>query len=443
MAYDFTSRPNSLEEFWLPFTPQRLFKEKPRILVSADGMYYKDQDGNDILDACAGLWCVNAGHNVPRIKEAIKDQLDLLDFTSNFQVSSGTAFKAASRLVSAFPDHISHVFFCNSGSEAVDTAIKIALAYWRVKGEPQKQLIVGRERAYHGVGFGGISVGGIAFNRKMFSGAMLPHVDHLPHTHNLEKNAFSRGEPEWGAHLADDLERIILLHDPSNVAAVIVEPVSGSTGVLPPPKGYLKRLEAIARKYGVLLIFDEVVTAFGRFGTTTAAEHFGVSPDLICCAKGITNGTIPMGAVFCREGMYEAFMNGAKEFIEFAHGYTYSGHPLASAAAIATLDTYQQEKLFENAKAMMGPWEDALHSLKGTPHVVDIRNCGILGGIELETFTPEDPYRHARETFSRCFEKGVMMRYSGPNLALSPPLILDHNHIDQIVTTIGEVLRGL
>jgi len=439
MTYDFTTPPNSLEEHWMPFTPQRWFKKNPRILVSADGMYYKDQEGREILDGCAGLWCVNAGHNKPKIKQAIKDQLDLLDYTSNFQMASGTAFKAASRLVNAFPKEYDHVFFCNSGSEAVDTALKIALAYWRAKGQGHRQVLIGRERAYHGVGFGGISVGGIPYNRKVF-GSLLPKIDHLPHTYNYEQNAFSKGEPEWGAHLADDLENIVALHDPENVAAVIVEPVSGSTGVLPPPKNYLKRLREICDKHGILLIFDEVVTGFGRMGRITSSEYFGVMPDMICCAKGITNGTVPMGAVFTRQGIYQEFLTGPETTMEFMHGYTYSGHPLAAAAAIATLDTYIEEKLFENAATMAPKWEEAVHSLKGKPRVRDIRNLGILCGLELD-FGPADDYgKTARDLFIKLYEKGLMTRYSGNSICLSPPLMLDENHIDRMVTIIAEAL---
>ncbi len=441
-GYDFTSLPNSLEEFWMPFTPQKMFKKDPRYMVSADGMFYKDQHGREILDGCAGLWCVNAGHNKKRIVDAIKQQAEQLDFTSNFQMSTSTAFKAASRLVSAFPEPYSHVFFCNSGSEAVDTALKIALGYHRMRGEGTRQVLIGRERAYHGVGFGGISVGGIPYNRAMF-GSILPKVDHMRHTHDLDRNRFSKGQPEHGVELAEDLERIIQLHDPQNVAAVIVEPVSGSTGVLPPPKGYLKRLREIADKYGILLIFDEVVTAFGRMGSITSAEYFGVMPDLICTAKGLTNAAVPMGAVFCRKGIYEAFMNGPEYGFGFMHGYTYSGHPLAAAAALATLDTYQEEKIFENAAKMMPIWEDAIHSLKDKPFVEDIRNCGIIAGIEVTKVAGDDYGARARELFLKCYEKGLMVRYTGNNIALSPPLILDQANIDQIVTTIGEALHTL
>jgi beta-alanine--pyruvate transaminase len=440
--YDFTTPANSLEELWMPFTPQRFFKKAPRIVVSADGMYYKDQDGQQIIDAAAGMWCVNAGHNRPRIKAAIQNQLELMDYAPCFQYGHPTAFKAASRLVAAMPRPISQVFFSNSGSEAVDTALKIALAYHRARGEGTRRVLIGRERAYHGVGFGGISVGGIPYNRAAF-GQLLPDVDHLPHTHNLEHNAFQRGMPEWGGHLADDLERIIYLHDPSNVAAVIVEPISGSTGVLPPPVGYLQRLREICDKHGVLLIFDEVVTGFGRLGAVSSAPYFGVMPDMITTAKGLTNGVVPMGATFVTDKVYDAFMNGPEKLVELMHGYTYSGHPLASAAAIATLDTYIEDKIFENAAAMAPVLENAVHSLKDKPYVVDIRNCGMLAGIQLAEYSKEDPGHTAREASYELFRRGAMVRASGTNLYLSPPLILTENHIDQIVTLIGDVLTDL
>lgn len=440
--YDFTTPANSLEELWMPFTPQRFFKKSPRMVVSADGMYYKDQDGKQIIDAAAGMWCVNAGHNRPRIKAAIQNQLELMDYAPCFQYGHPTAFKAASRLVAAMPRPISQVFFSNSGSEAVDTALKIALAYHRARGEGTRRVLIGRERAYHGVGFGGISVGGIPYNRAAF-GQLLPDVDHLPHTHNLEHNAFKRGMPEWGGHLADDLERIIYLHDPSNVAAVIVEPISGSTGVLPPPMGYLQRLREICDKHGVLLIFDEVVTGFGRLGAVSSAPYFGVMPDMITTAKGLTNGVVPMGATFVTDKVYEAFMNGPEKLVELMHGYTYSGHPLASAAALATLDTYIEDKIFENAVAMAPVLENAVHSLKDKPYVVDIRNCGMLAGIQLAEYSKEDPGHTAREASYELFRRGAMVRASGTNLYLSPPLILTENHIDQIVTMIGDVLSDL
>lgn len=440
MSYDFTTAGNSTNEFWMPFTPMRYFKESPRMVVRADGMYYYDQDGKEILDAIAALWCVNAGHNQPKISEAVKAQLDTLDFVSNFQYASPTPFRAASRLVAMMPDHIGHVFFSNSGSEAVETALKMAINYHRLRGEGTRRLLIGRERAYHGMNFGCISVGGISPNRTAFHGQLLPAVDHLPHTHNLEHNAFSRGQPAWGAHLADELENLILHHDPSNVAAVIVEPVAGATGVLPPPKGYLEKIEATCRKYGVLMIFDEVITGFGRFGAISSAPHFGVTPDIITMAKGITNGVVPMGATFVSKGVYDAFMKGPEQTVELMHGYTYSGHPLACAALIGTLDTIQDQNIWDNAKKMDKPFEDAVHTLKDKPRVVDIRNAGILAAIQLRPEAGDDPYRITREVSWKLFARGAMIRYSGPNLYLCPPLIFNQKHLDQMVTMLGDAL---
>ncbi len=442
MDYDFTTGVNSLEEFWMPFTPQRGFKKKPRMFVSADGMYYKDDQGNDIIDGAGGLWCVNAGHNRPLIKKAVKSQLDVLDYASCFQVGHPTAFRAAKRLVDVMPESITNVFFSNSGSEAVDTALKIARGYWRVKGQAERQVLIGRHRAYHGVGFGGMSVGGIPYIRNTF-GALLSSVDHLPHTHNLAEQAFSRGQPEWGGHLADHLEQMIDFHGAETVAGVIIEPVSGSTGVLPPPKGYLEKIRKICDKHDILLIFDEVVTGFGRFGDYSSSSYFGVTPDIICCAKGITNGTVPMGATFVNKEIYGAFMQGPDDTMELMHGYTYSGHPLACAAAIGTLDTFEQDAINDNAKNMMQPFEDALHSLKDKPYVRDIRNCGMLGVIELDEYSDDDHDRWSREAFIDLFYKGVAVRLGKNALVLSPPLILDENHIDHIATSIGEVLQAL
>ncbi|MBU0859619.1 MAG: aminotransferase class III-fold pyridoxal phosphate-dependent enzyme, partial [Alphaproteobacteria bacterium] len=364
------------------------------------------------------------------------------DYGTCFQFGHPTAFKAASRIVAAMPKPFSNVFFSNSGSEAVDTALKIALAYHHVRGEGTRRVLIGRERGYNGVGFGGISVGGIPYNRATF-GQLLPNVDHLPHTQDLAHTAFSRGQPDWGIHLADELERLIYLHDASNVAAVIVEPVAGSTGVLPPPKGYLKRIGEICKKHGVLMIMDEVVTGFGRFGAISSAEYFGVQPDIITMAKGLTNGTVPMGATFVTKGVYDAFMNGPENVIELMHGYTYSGHPLAAAAVIGTMDTIQDHKIWENAKKMEKPLEDAVHTLKGLPRVVDIRNCGVLAGIQLEEKSKDDPAGYSRECSYELFRRGVMVRYTGPNLYLSPPLIVNENHIDQIITKVGEVIRDV
>lgn len=443
MAYDFTTAANSVEEFWMPFTPQRLFKKAPRMVVRASGMYYYDENNKPILDAAAGMWCVNAGHDQPKVKEAIKAQLDLLDFAPAFQFGHPTVFKAASRVIAGMPKAYTHVFFSNSGSETVDTALKMALAYHRIKGDGTRRTLIGRERAYHGVGFGGISVGGLPYNRAAF-GQLLPNIDHLPHTHDLTRNAFAKGQPDHGLEYADALERLVYLHDPSNIAAVIVEPVSGSTGVLPPPKGYLKRIREICDKYGILMIMDEVITGFGRFGAMSSAEYFGVTPDIITMAKGLTNGTVPMGATFVKKDIYEAFMNGPEQFIELMHGYTYSGHPLAAAAVIGNLDAVNDQKIWENAKKMEKPFEDAMHSLKGKPRIVDIRNCGILAGIQIEDHPDKnDPGKHCRDVAYELFRRGIMVRYTGPNICVSPPLTMDQNHLDEIVTKIGDVLNDL
>ncbi|MGH7003436.1 MAG: aminotransferase class III-fold pyridoxal phosphate-dependent enzyme, partial [Alphaproteobacteria bacterium] len=360
---------NTLEPYWMPFTGNRHFKRNPRLLAAADGMYYTSDDGRKILDGTAGLWCVNAGHGRREITEAIQRQAAKLDYAPSFQLSHPIAFELAARLTATLPGDFDYVFYANSGSEAVDTALKIALAYHQAKGEFRRTRLIGRERSYHGVGFGGISVGGIVGNRKAFASALLPQVDHLPHTHNIEKNAFSRGQPEWGAHLADALESLCALHDPATVAAVIVEPVAGSTGVLVPPKGYLERLRALCDKHGILLIFDEVITGFGRLGAPFAAEFFGVMPDLMAVAKGLTNAAVPMGAVFARKGIYQAFMQGPENAIELFHGYTYSGHPLACAAALATIEIHRREGLAERAKAISPYWETAIHGLKDAKHV--------------------------------------------------------------------------
>ncbi len=423
----------------MPFTANRQFKAKPRLMASAKGMYYTTVDGRQVLDGTAGLWCVNAGHCRDKIARAIAQQAATLDFAPTFQMGHPGPFALAERLAQMLPGDLNHVFFTNSGSESVDTALKIALAYHRVRGDASRTRLIGRERGYHGVGFGGISVGGIAPNRKFF-GSMLPGVDHLPHTHNLEQNAFSKGQPTWGAHLADELERIVVLHDPSTIAAVIVEPVAGSTGVLIPPVGYLERLRSLCTKYGILLIFDEVITGFGRLGTAFATDYFGVMPDLVAAAKGITNAAVPMGAVFAREGIYNAFMQGSEQMIELFHGYTYSGHPLACAAAQATLDIYEEEGLFERANTLAPYWEDAVHSLKGAPHVIDVRNLGLVAGIELESIAGQ-PSARAYDCMVRCFEQGLLIRTTGDIIALSPPLILEKQHIDQMIDLLGTVLK--
>jgi beta-alanine--pyruvate transaminase len=431
-------RPNDLDSYWMPFTANRQFKAKPRLMASAEGMYYRTTDGRRVLDGTAGLWCVNAGHGRREIAEAVQRQVLTLDYAPAFQMGHPAIFEAASRIAALLPGDLDHVFFGNSGSEAVETALKLALAYHRAKGDGARTRLIGRERGYHGVGFGGISVGGIAGNRKLYAG--IPGVDHLPHTFNLARQAFSRGQPEWGAELADELERIAALHDPSTIAAVIVEPMAGSTGVLVPPKGYLERLKAICDKHGFLLIFDEVITGFGRLGAPFAAELFGITPDIVCFAKGVTNGNVPMGGIVARKHIYDAFMQGPESAIEFAHGYTYSGHPLAAAAALAALDIYQREDLFNRARALAPYWEDAVHSLKGQPNVIDLRNIGLVAGIELASI-PGKPGARAFDAYVRCFERGLLVRQTGDILALSPPLIIEKQQIDDMFGILSEVLK--
>jgi beta-alanine--pyruvate transaminase len=431
----------NLDAYWMPFTANRQFKANPRLLVAAKNMHYKSHDNREILDGTAGLWCVNAGHGRETIAEAVSRQVLGLDYSPAFQMGHPAAFELAERLVKMIPGNFDRVFFTNSGSESVETALKIAIAYHRMKGEGTRQRLIGRERGYHGVNFGGISVGGIGINRKFF-GSLLTGVDHLPHTHNLEHNAFSRQQPEWGAHLADELERIVALHDASNIAAVIVEPVAGSTGVLIPPKGYLEKLRSICDKYGILLIFDEVITGFGRLGASFATEYFGVIPDIVTVAKGITNGTVPMGAVFVKEGIYDAFMNAPENAIELFHGYTYSGHPVACAAALATLDIYEEEKLFDRADKLSDYWENAVHSLKGVRHVIDVRNLGLVAGIELESIAGK-PGKRAYDCFVKCYENGLLIRTTADIIALSPPLIIEQEHIDKIVEILTGVLQDL
>jgi beta-alanine--pyruvate transaminase len=433
--------PNDLSAFWMPFTANRQFKQAPRMLVAAKDMHYTASDGRRILDGTAGLWCVNAGHCRPKITEAIQKQAAELDYAPAFQMGHPIVFELANRLVDLAPEGMDHVFFTNSGSESVDTALKIALAYHRVRGEGGRFRLIGRERGYHGVNFGGISVGGIVTNRKMF-GTLLTGVDHLAHTHNPGKNAFTKGEPEHGGDLADELERIVTLHDASTVAAVIVEPVAGSTGVLIPPKGYLQRLRDICTKHGILLIFDEVITGFGRLGTPFAADYFGVIPDIITTAKGVSNGVIPMGAVFVKKEIHDAFMNGPEHLIEFFHGYTYSGNPIASAAALATLDTYKEEGLLTRGAELAPYWEEALHSLKDAPHVIDIRNIGLVGAIELQPIVGE-PTKRAFSAFVKAFERGCLIRTTGDIIALSPPLIITKGQIDELIDHVREVLEAV
>src|SRR5947208_4811914 len=433
--------PNDLEAFWVPFTPNRAFKKAPRLIARAKGMHYYTTEGKPIIDGSAGMWCCNAGHNRAPIVEAIQRQAAELDYPPAFQFSHPKAFELASRIAALAPGDLDHVFFCNSGSEAVDTALKVALAYNNVRGEASRVRLIGRERGYHGVGFGGISVGGIVANRKMF-GTALAGVDHLPHTYNREQQAFTKGEPEWGAHLDDELDRLVTLHDASTIAAVIVEPMSGSTGVLPPPKGYLERLRAICNKHGILLIFDEVITAFGRLGHGFAAERYGVEPDMITFAKGVTSGAVPMAGVMVKKSVYDAFMSGPENAIELFHGYTYSAHPLACAAALAALDVYREEGLFERAKKLEPAWAEAAMGLKGLPHVLDIRTLGLVAGIDLAS-RPDAVGGRGYEAMLKGFELGLMMRVTGDTIALSPPLIIRENEISEIFDKLARVIRGL
>ena len=432
---------NDLSAFWMPFTSNRQFKSEPRMFVAAEDMHYRTADNRQVLDGTAGLWCCNAGHKRPKIVEAIKAQVEELDYAPAFQMGHPKAFELATKLRDMAPEPFEHVFFTNSGSESVETALKLALAYHRAKGQGERTRLIGRERGYHGVNFGGISVGGIVNNRKMF-GSLLTGVDHLQATHLPEQNAFTKGQPEHGGDLADELERVITLHGAETIAAVIVEPVAGSTGVLIPPKGYLERLRAITSKHGILLIFDEVITGFGRLGAPFGANYFGVMPDMITTAKGLTNGVIPMGAVLATADIHDAFMTGPEHMIELFHGYTYSGNPVASAAGIATLDTYQEEGLFERADALAPYWEEGLHSLKGLPHVKDLRNLGLIGAIELEPIAGE-PTKRAFSAFLKAYDKGLLVRTTGDIIALSPPLIISKDQIDEIFGTLADVLKEL
>ena len=432
---------NSLDAFWMPFTPNRRFKAGPRLLSGARDMHYFTPDGREVLDGTAGLWCVNAGHNRPRIVEAIQRQAAELDYVSSFNMAHPLAFTFASRLAAMAPPGLDRIFFSNSGSESVDTALKIALAYQRARGKAGKTRLIGRERGYHGVGFGGISVGGIVRNR-MYFGSLLTGVDHLPHTHGIAANLFSKGQPEQGADLAETLERLVALHDASTIAAVIVEPVAGSTGVLIPPKGYLERLRALCDKHDILLIFDEVITGFGRVGAAFAAERFGVIPDMMCLAKGLTNAAVPAGAVAVSRTIHDAMMDAADAPIELFHGYTYSAHPLACAAGLATLDVYAEEGLFERARTLEPYWEAAMHSLADARHVIDIRNLGLIAGIELEP-RPGKPTERAIEAYEAAFDGGLMIRVTGDIIALSPPLIIDKGQIDRIVDTLRTVLSRI
>jgi beta-alanine--pyruvate transaminase len=440
MALDRKPTPNDLNAFWMPFTANRQFKKSPRMFVAAKDMHYTTADGRHVLDGTAGLWCCNAGHCRPKITEAIQRQAAELDYAPAFQMGHPIAFELANRIIDIAPKGIEHVFYTNSGSESVETALKLAIAYHRARGDGARTRLIGRERGYHGVNFGGISVGGIVNNRKVF-GSLLNGVDHLPHTH-IPQNAFAKGQPEHGANLADELERIVALHGAETIAAVIVEPMAGSTGVLLPPKGYLEKLRAITKKHGILLIFDEVITGFGRLGSAFAAQHFDVLPDMMTTAKGLTNGVIPMGAVLTTAAVHDAFMQGPEHMIELFHGYTYSGNPIAAACGIATLETYKEEGLFDRARELEGYWQDAIHSLRDHPHVIDIRNMGLIGAVELQGI-PGEPTKRAFNAFLKAYEKGILIRTTGDIIAMSPPLIISTAEIDELIGTLGDVLKTL
>ena len=429
-----------LAAFWMPFTANKSFKAHPRLLVSAKDMHYQSADGRQILDGTAGLWCSNAGHCRQPIVDAIAKCAATLDFGPTFQLGHPLAFELASRLAPMMPDGVDRIFFTNSGSESVDTALKIALAAQRARGHGTRTRLIGRERGYHGTGFGGISVGGIVNNRRVWQG--LPGVDHMRHTHDIGRNAYSRGFPQHGAELADDLERLVTLHGAETIAAVIVEPVAGSTGVLVPPIGYLQRLRDICTKHGIILIFDEVISGFGRVGGATASQSWGVTPDIIAMAKGLTNAAVPMGAVAVSRSIHDDVINATQDGIELFHGYTYSGHPLAAAAALATLDIYRDEGLFEKAHELGGYWADAAHALRGKRHVIDVRNIGLIAGIELEPRSGA-PTKRATELFQACFDHGLLVRATGDIIALSPPLILERSHIDEMFGTIGDLLEQI
>jgi beta-alanine--pyruvate transaminase len=433
-------RPNNLDAFWMPYSDNKYFKDRPRMLARAEGMHYYTPEGREILDGTSGLWCCNAGHGRREIVEAIQKQAAIMDFAPAFQLGHPIAFEAASRVADMTPDGLDRVFFTNSGSEAADTALKIALAYHKARGESSRVRLIGRERGYHGVGFGGMSVGGIGPNRKQF-GALLPYVDHLPHTHLPAKNAYCRGEPTHGAELADVLENLVALHGAETIAAVMVEPVAGSTGVLVPPVGYLKRLRDICTKHGILLIFDEVITGFGRLGANFGAERLGVTPDIMTMAKGLTNAAVPMGAVAVRNDIYDAIVKGTGAGIEFFHGYTYSGHPLAAAAAIATLELHRAEDLPGRARALEPYWQDAVHSLKGLPNVIDIRDIGLIGAVELAP-RPGKPTQRALDVFRRCFDEGVLIRVTADIIAMSPPLICEKPHVDRLINTLSDAIMA-
>lgn len=432
----------NLEPYWMPFTSNRAFKKAPRMLTAAKGHYYTDADGRQLLDGFSGLWTCGLGHCHPKIVAAVQSQVATLDYSMAFQMGHPQAFELAEKVVGLAPEGFTRIFFTNSGSEAADTALKISIAYHRARGEATRTRLIGREKGYHGVNFGGTSVGGMPLNRKVFSAVMIPGVDHIRHTHSLADMAFSKGQPTWGAHLAEDLERLVQLHDASNISALIVEPASGSSGILVPPVGYLDRLREICDKHGILLIFDEVITAFGRVGAAFGAQRFGVTPDIITVAKGLTNGVIPMGAVLVKESVYQALMSGPENLIELFHGYTYSGHPVAAAAGLATMQIYQEERSFAQVRDIEGTFETLLHELKAEPHVIDIRNIGLMGGVELAPRTGS-PGARGFEVFMRCFNDGVVIRNSGDIIQLSPFFGSTEDELIRIIDTIRRALRAL
>ena len=431
----------NLDNYWLPFTPNKKFKANPRLLTSAKGMFYKSDDGREVLDGIAGLWCTNAGHCHPKIVAAVQNQAAELDYATAFNMSHPKAFELAEKVSSLTPKGLDRIFYGNSGSEAVETAMKVALAYHASKGDGQKTKFVGREKGYHGVNFGGVSVGGLTPNRKSF-GPLLPGIDHMPHTWDTEHMAFSKGQPEWGLHLADELEKILILQDPSTVAAVIIEPVTGSGGVIVPPVGYLERIREICTKHNVLLIFDEVITGFGRLGCCFAANRFNVRPDMITMAKGLTSAMIPMSAVAFDNSIYDQLMEGPEAMIELFHGYTYSGHPVACAAGIAALDVYEEEGLFDRAKEMEPHFQEAIHSLKGLNQVIDIRNIGLMGAIHFGSDgLPATEF--AAKVFQHCYDNNVLVRYSGEFLVLSPSLIVEKEHLDAIADALQAAITSV
>ncbi|MGH8254036.1 MAG: aspartate aminotransferase family protein [Steroidobacteraceae bacterium] len=430
-----------LSAFWMPFTPNRLFRAKPRLLTKAKGLYYETDDGRRVLDGSAALWCVNAGHGRTEIRDAVAKQLETMDFAPTFQVGHPLPFELAKRLRSHAPAGLEQVFFSNSGSEAADSALKIALAYHRRRGEPERNLLIGRQRSYHGVGFGGMSVGGIAKNREAWQDSLLPHVAHMRDTHDIERNAFSRGQPAQGVEFADDLERLIREHGAKRIAAVMVEPIAGSTGVLVPPRGYLERLREICTRHGLLLIFDEVITGFGRTGDWFGSQQFKVTPDLLTMAKGITNGAVPMGAVFVHRDIHAAFMTGSSADIDIYHGYTYSGHPVACAAALATIGIYEREGLPQRVAELAPYWEERAHALRGLPGVIDIRNYGLIAAVEFAAESGRNPMR-GYDVFCACFERGLLSRPTGNVVAFSPPLTISRAEIDQLFTILSEAIRA-